>query len=136
MRKKNAQVSMEYVIIVGFILVIMIPLILIFYEHISSTNDQVITSQVDKIAKKVVDSAESVYYLGEPSKTRIKVYMPENVENVTIYDKEIVFKVKTGSGLTDISQISSVNISGDIAITPGIRYINIESKGDHVCVST
>ena len=136
MRKKNAQVSMEYVIIVGFILVIMIPLILIFYEHISSTNDQVITSQVDKIAKKVVDSAESVYYLGEPSKTRIKVYMPENVEQVVIHDKEIVFKVKTGSGLTDISQISSVNISGDIAITPGIRYINIESKGDHVWVST
>ncbi len=127
---------MEYVIIVGFILVIMIPLILIFYGHISSTNDQIITSQVDMIAKKVVDSAESVYYLGEPSKTRIKVYMPENVEQVTIYDKEIVFKVKTGSGLTDISQISSVNISGDILITPGIRYINIESKGDHVWVST
>ena len=136
MRERNAQVSMEYVIIVGFILVIMIPLILIFYEHTSSTNDQIITSQVDMIAKKVVDSAESVYYLGEPSKTRIKVYMPENVEQVTIYDKEIVFKVKTGSGLTDISQISSVNISGDILITPGIRYINIESKGDHVWVST
>jgi len=136
MREKNAQVSMEYVIIIGFIMLITIPLIVIFYEHTSNTSYQVITSQVDKIAKKVVDSAESVYYLGEPSKTRIKVYMPENVEQVVIHDKEIVFKVKTGSGLTDISQISSVNISGDIAITPGIRYINIESKGDHVWVST
>lgn len=136
MRERNAQVSMEYVIIVGFILVIMIPLILIFYEHTSSTNEQVITSQVDKIAKKVVDSAESVYYLGEPSKTRIKVYMPTNVEDVIINDYEIVFKVKTRSGITDISQLSSVNISGSIAITPGIHYINIESRGGYVWVST
>ena len=136
MRERNAQVSMEYVIIVGFILVIMIPLILIFYEHTSSTNDQVITSQVDMIAKKVVDSAESVYYLGEPSKTRIKVYMPTNVEKVTIYNKEIVFKVKTRSGITAISQLSSVNISGSISETKGIHYINIESKGDYVWIST
>lgn len=136
MKEKNAQVSMEYVIIVGFILFITIPLILIFYEHTSSTNDQVITSQVDMIAKKVVDSAESVYYLGEPSKTRIKVYMPTNVEDVIIDNYEIVFKVKTRSGITDISQPSSVNISGSISVTKGIHYINIESKGDYVWVST
>ena len=127
---------MEYVIIVGFILFITIPLILIFYEHTSSTNDQVITSQVDMIAKKVVDSAESVYYLGEPSKTRIKVYMPTNIENVTIDNYEVVFKVKTKSGVTDISQPSSVNISGFISVTKGIHYISIESKGDYVWVST
>jgi len=136
MKEKHAQVSMEYVIIIGFVMLITIPLIVIFYEHTSNTSYQVITSQVDKIAKKVVDSAESVYYLGEPSKTRIKVYMPEKVEQVIIGNKEISFKVKTGSGLTDISQISSVNISGDIAITPGIHYINIESKGDYVWIST
>ena len=136
MRERNAQVSVEYVIIIGFILFITIPLILIFYEHTSSTNDQVITSQVDKIAKKVVDSAESIYYLGEPSKTRIKVYMPTNVKEVIIYEKEIVFKVKTRSGITDISQLSPVNISGSISATKGIQYISIESKGDHVCVST
>jgi len=136
MRGKNAQVSVEYVIIVGFILFITIPLILIFYEHTSSTNDQVITSQVDMIAKKVVDSAESVYYLGEPSKTRIKVYMPTNVEDVIIDNYEIVFKVKTRSGITDISQPSSVNISGIISVTKGIHYISIESKGDYVWVST
>ncbi|PIN78445.1 hypothetical protein COV14_03375 [Candidatus Woesearchaeota archaeon CG10_big_fil_rev_8_21_14_0_10_33_12] len=136
MRNKNAQVSVEYVIIVGFILFITIPLILIFYEHTSSTNDQVITSQVDMIAKKVVDSAESVYYLGEPSKTRIKVYMPTNIENVTIDNYEVVFKVKTKSGVTDISQPSSVNISGFISVTKGIHYISIESKGDYVWVST
>jgi len=136
MRNKNAQVSVEYVIIVGFILFITIPLILIFYEHTSSTNDQVITSQVDMIAKKVVDSAKSVYYLGEPSKTRIKVYMPTNIENVTIDNYEVVFKVKTKSGVTDISQPSSVNISGFISVTKGIHYISIESKGDYVWVST
>jgi len=135
MREKNAQVSVEYVIIIGFILFITIPLILIFYEHTSSTNDQVITSQVDMIAKKMVDSAESVYYLGEPSKTRIKVYMPNNVEEIILQDYEVVFKVKTNSGISDIAHTSNVNISGSVSTTPGIHYISIESRGDYVWAS-
>jgi len=122
--------------IIGFALLITIPLILIFYEYTRATSDQVISSQVDQIARKITDNAESVYYLGEPSKTRIKVYMPENVEEAIISNKEVTFRVKTQSGITDISHISSVNLSGDIAITPGIHYISIESKGDYVWLST
>ncbi|MBU3941672.1 MAG: hypothetical protein KKF74_02055 [Nanoarchaeota archaeon] len=136
MKEKNAQVSVEYVIIIGFSLLITIPLILIFYEHTRTTSDQVISSQVDQIARKIVDNSESVYYLGEPSKTRIKVYMPENIEEAIISNKEVTFRVKTKSGVTDISHISSVNVSGYIAITPGIHYISIESKGDYVWLST
>ncbi len=136
MKEKNAQVSVEYVIIIGFSLLITLPLILIFYEHTRATSDQVISSQVDQIARKIVDNSESVYYLGEPSKTRIKVYMPENVEDAIISNKEVTFRVKTKSGVTDISHICSVNISGYIAITPGIHYISIESKGDYVWLST
>jgi len=136
MKEKNAQVSVEYVIIIGFALLITIPLILIFYEHTRTTSDQVIASQVDQIARKIVDNSESVYYLGEPSKTRVKVYMPENIEEAIISNKEVTFRVKTKSGITDISHISSVEINGSIAITPGIHYISIESKGDYVWVST
>ena len=62
--------------------------------------------------------------------------MPTNVEDVIIHEKEIVFKVKTRSGITDISQLSPVNISGSISATKGIQYISIESKGDYVWVST
>ncbi len=136
MREKNAQVSMEYVIVIGFVMLITIPLILIFYEHTRATSDQVITNQVDQIARKIIDNSETIYYIGEPSRTSIKVYMPENVENVTIGNNEINFRVKTNVGITDISYVSSVNISGSIAITKGIHYINIESKGDYVWVST
>ena len=127
---------MEYVIVIGFVMLITIPLILIFYEHTRATSDQVITNQVDQIARKIIDNSETIYYIGEPSRTSIKVYMPENVENVTIGNNEINFRVKTNVGITDISYVSSVNISGSIAITKGIHYINIESKGDYVWVST
>jgi len=135
MKEKNAQVSMEYVIIFGFILFITIPLILIFYEHTESTNDQIITSQVDKIVKKIVDNAESVYYLGEPSRTKIKVYMPNNVEQIILENYEVLFRVKTKSGISDIAHTSAVNISGSVSTHPGIHYITIESRGNYVWVS-
>jgi uncharacterized protein (UPF0333 family) len=132
MRGNLAQVSMEYLIIIGFVLLITTPLIVIFYQHTAITNDQIITSQADKIAKKIVDNAESVYYLGEPSKTRIKTYMPNNVEEIILGDYEVLFRVKTNSGISDISHTSNVNISGSISNSPGIHYISIESRGDYV----
>ncbi|MDD5086369.1 MAG: hypothetical protein PHV16_01325 [Candidatus Nanoarchaeia archaeon] len=134
MRGKFAQVSMEYLIIVGFVLIITTPLIIIFYQHTATTNYQIITSQADKIVKKIVDNSEAVYYLGEPSKTRIKVYMPENVESIVMEDYEVCFKIKTKSGISDISQTSSVNISGDISTSPGIHYITIEAREGYVWV--
>jgi len=135
MRGNLAQASMEYLIVVGFLLIIITPLIIIFYQHTATTNDQITTSQADKIVKKIVDNAESVYYLGEPSKTRIKIYMPNNIEQIILQDYEVVFKVKTNSGISDIEHTSNVNISGSVSTTPGIHYISIESRGDYVWVS-
>jgi len=134
MKKKQAQVSVEYVFVIAFVLMMIIPLTLIFYNQISNTNNQVALYQLDKIAKKIVDSSESVYYLGEMSKTRIKFYMPQGVEQAIIGNNEIIFKVKTNRGQTDITHSTLVNLSGNISVTPGIHYVVIESKGNYVLV--
>lgn len=132
---KYGQVAMEYIIIISFILVVTVPLLYISYTHSQDINELISTNQVDKISKKIVDSAESVYYLGAPSKTTIKVYMPKNIEQILIGNNEIVFRMHTKSGTDEIVRYSTVNISGNLKTSQGLRRIEIQSFGNHVNIT-
>ncbi|MBW2996245.1 hypothetical protein KY332_03020 [Candidatus Woesearchaeota archaeon] len=131
----RAQVSMEYLIIVGFVAAITIPLILIFTSHSTEMDEQVISNQVDNIASKIVDSAESVYYLGESSKVTFRVYIPKKINSITIGNNEVVFYVSKLVGVDEVVKYCPVPINGSLSTTAGIYDIVVESKGDYVWVS-
>ncbi len=129
----KSQVSVEYTIIMGFVAVITVPLIIIYFDYTSISNDEIVSRQLMQVAQKIVDSAESIYYLGEPSQTTVKVHIPDNVYNASIeLEREVVFRVKTRNGLSDIIQISNVNITGSLPSTQGIHYITIKAKENKV----
>ncbi|MBW2964810.1 hypothetical protein KY363_05090 [Candidatus Woesearchaeota archaeon] len=129
---RRAQVSMEYLVIVGFVVVIVIPMVLIFYTYSDRTEDQVITNQINKIGLKIGDASEAVYYLGEPSRTRIRAYFPKNINNVTIGNNEITFIVHTKDGDDHIVIYTAVPVSGSLDTHAGYHNINVKSMGDYV----
>lgn len=126
---KRGQVSIEFMAIIGFVTFIAMAMLIIsqFYQRGVST--QVETNQVDHLARKLIDSAESVYYLGEPSKTTIEANMPNHVESITIGSNDITFRMKAAGGKTsDITYQSDVNLTGSITKTPGLKKISVEAK--------
>ncbi|MFH1328602.1 MAG: hypothetical protein ABIH76_07175 [Candidatus Bathyarchaeota archaeon] len=133
---KKAQISMEYLVIVGLVFVITVPLIIIFQTHSQNMNDDIISNQIDHIANKILDSAEAVYYLGEPSKTTLRVFFPNRINNITISGYEITFQVKRHNGLDDVVKLSSVPVNGTLPTTSGIHNIIIESRGSYTWIGT
>ncbi|MBW2965908.1 hypothetical protein KY342_02260 [Candidatus Woesearchaeota archaeon] len=131
----KAQVSMEYLLIIGFVAAITIPLILIFNSHSAEINENIIANQADNIASKIVDSAESVYYLGNSSRVTFRVYIPKNIDMITIGNNEVVFFVKKLNGISQVVKYSPVPINGSISSESGVYNIVVESKGDYVWVS-
>ena len=132
----NAQVSVEYMFIMGFAALMTIPLLLIYHTYTSDSSDTVATSQALQVARKITDASESVYYLGKPSQTTLKLNFPSNIESTNLSNKEVFFKIKTKSGLTDIVQVSSVNISGTLPTTQGIHIITIKAEDGYVQVTS
>ena len=128
----KSQVSVEYMLIMGFATLMIIPLLLIYYTYSSESGDTVATSQALQIARKIADSSESVYYLGKPSQTTLKLNFPERVYSTNLSNKEVVFKIKTKRGVTDIVQVSSVNISGTLPTTQGIHIITLKAEDGYV----
>ena len=131
----KAQVAMEYLILVGFVLAVIIPLVIIFYNESENINLQVKTQQVYAIGQHIIDKAESVYYLGEPSKTRLKAHLPDSIDQIIIQNHTLLFKMRTKQGLSDVVISSKVNITGSIPKTVGLHFITIENKGNYVSIN-
>ena len=132
----KTQVSVEYLLIMGFATLMTIPLLLIYYIYTSDSSDSVATSQALQIARKIVDSSESVYYLGKPSQTTLKVNFPDKIHSTNLSSREVVFKIKTTNGITDIVQISSVNMSGSLPKTQGIHVITVTAQDNYVQITS
>ncbi|MBW3017230.1 hypothetical protein KY316_02565 [Candidatus Woesearchaeota archaeon] len=131
-RESRAQSSMEYLLLTSFILGVVLVLIVLFQTYSQETLDNIRMTQADQIARKIVDSAEKVYYLGEPSKITIKAHMPSNVKSITIGNNEIFFVLSTSQGDNEIGYVTNINISGSLPVNEGIYEISVESKGSYV----
>ena len=130
--KSKGQISVEYLIIVGFALFI-ITILIATYTIYSQHNESVIISkQVQRISMKLVDNAEEVYYYGPPTKNTLKLYFPKNIEDIQIYNNELLFKVHTAGGISDIEAVSEVNLTGNLPSSRGIKYIEIIAKDNGV----
>ena len=132
----KSQISVEYMLIMGFAVLITLPLLLIYYTYISDTSDAVATSQALQIARNIVDASESVYYLGKPSQTTLKLNFPDRIYSTNLSSRELVFKIKTKNGITDIVQVSDVNISGSLPISQGIHTITVTAQDRYVQITS
>lgn len=131
----KAQISLEYMIIIGFALIITLPLLVIFFSNSSELTENVNTHQAKKIVREVVSAAEKVYYLGEPSQAVVRINMPGGVEDVIIRNKEFLLKVQFRTSITDIYEVSSVNLTGSISSTSGIKNILVQAHEDFVNIT-
>ena len=130
--RTRAQVSLEFAIIMGFVTLLLIPLITFFFYQVKETNDRVATEQAYIVAKQIVDEAETVYYMGAPSKSMIKAYIPNNVDSIVISGTSVVFKIKISGAISDVEAVSRVPLSGNINSAEGLRYIHINATDSGV----
>lgn len=87
---KKGQISLEYLIITGFVvLAILVPTFLILF---SSTNKSVYgtvnTQKAIDLGKGVINDAKQMYYLGLYSKKVVEYEVPQNVKHMFILELE------------------------------------------------
>ena len=132
----KSQVSVEYMVVMGFAALITLPLLLTYYTYSADSAEYVATSQALQIARKIADSSESVYYLGKPSQTTLKLYFPDGIKSTNLSSREVVFKVKIRQGIAEIVQVSSVNMSGSLPTTQGIHIVTLKAQDGYVQISS
>ena len=136
---KKAQISFEYLTIMGFVTFILIGIIGIAFFYGASTQDRLRMTQVNNFGNKIVSTAESVFYAGEPSKATISVYLPENVKEIAIAENSIYISIQLSTGLNIISFLSEAPLyegpENEFNINPGIKNLEIKVVQGEVVIS-
>ncbi|MBR9676288.1 hypothetical protein GOV05_04735 [Candidatus Woesearchaeota archaeon] len=133
---KRGQVSVEYLLVMGFIFAMIIPLTIIFLQQTENLNVNIALTTSSKVLKEIIDTSEQIYYKGAPSKTTIKVYFPERVKSVTISSREMSMLIQGYKQATHtVVYPSNVNISGSLDAFKGVHLIEIKSMGNYVLIN-
>jgi len=105
--KKNAQVSVEYIMIITIGMMIMIPGIYLFRNYAFDSNDRILSSRISEIANNILTNSEKIYYYGPPSKTTVSIDMPPGISSMYVLsipendEYYLGFKILTTSGEKD-----------------------------------
>lgn len=127
---------MEYMLVIGFSLLLFLPVLLIYGFEREHLVHNVNMQQANEIIRKMIDTTETVYYMGAPSKMTIKAYIPRNVVAVNITDNEIIFFIKHQNIISEAVGYSEINMSGSITSRPGIHRIAVEATDQGVIISS
>jgi len=132
---KNAQVGMEYLMIVGFVTFILTIALVTSQFYSDYFKEQITVNQVDRIGKELIDTAEEVYFFGEPTRLTIRAYMPDDVSEIIISDKLIAFTIQGGGNLFNITHYSQVSLQGNISSGQGLKDIKVAAAGGFVWIN-
>jgi uncharacterized protein (UPF0333 family) len=132
---RSAQVSMEYLIVVAFVFIIIMPFLIYFLSESHSTSNEINSAQLSDIARKIVENAEKVYAFGEPTTLTLQIYMPSNVESVQISGAEIEFTINAGGKSSTIVELFPMNVTGSISSSMGIHKLRLQAVEGYVNIS-
>jgi len=131
----KSQVSIEFLIIVGIALLILIPVMIYANETISATRDELKISLARNAVNRIGEASEWVATQGSPAKTTIRVFIPEGVREIDLTGKTITIKLNAESGLRDIYRDTLTDLNGSISNTAGYVLVSVEAFDNFVNLS-
>ena len=132
----KAQVGIEYMMVIGFVTLAIVSVLTLAYFYSDQIKDSIRLNQVESFATQILNSAESVFFAGEPSKTTVKLYLPEGVNEITISPDGILMKTRTRAGGENIRFYESkVPLAGSISNTEGIKRIAVIAGNTEVSIN-
>lgn len=134
-RHQKGQAGVEYMILVGFLTFAIMSVLVLAMLYSGQIRDKVKLNQVEIFATQLLNSAESVFFAGEPSKTTISLYLPEDVTEINITSNYLVISVHTSSGENRRAFKSNVPIEGEISIGEGIKKLTLEATENYLSIS-
>ncbi len=142
----RGQFAVEHLLVVAFGLLVIIPIIYFFYNYSVSQVDEVSMTQLNRMGNDILNNAESVYYMGKPSRITLDSNMPSGVRNITVLgSKELVFWVTYNGKVSEVAFSSNVPIEGpyvnetdtscnSACYSAGLKHITLISQGENVSI--
>lgn len=131
----KAQSGIEYMIITGFITLAISTILVAAYFYVGLSKDSIRMNQIETLATKIINSAESVFYAGQPSQTTITIYIPSGINSIELKDYDLIITASTSSGTMKRAFTSRVKLEGNINAGQGSKKLVIKALSDKVSIN-
>lgn len=121
--ERRGQVSLEYVILIGILLVILIP---IFYYSLTTSSEKVKLSQAENTVLTLSKAVEEVYSLSPGTKKYVWLSIPGGVQEARITGSEITLVVGVAGKSSDYTAFTKAIVVGNIPTEKGVYRIPVE----------
>ena len=128
---KRAQAGIEYIILTGFLLFLLIPTISYAF---SEANTNVKINQIDNAVRRIARSVNAVFVIGPGAKELITITLPNGVTGYNTSNNEIVYQATLFAQTSDFNYPVITTINGTLPVIAGTYRILIEAKEDFVQV--
>ncbi|MFH1971900.1 MAG: Ig-like domain-containing protein [archaeon] len=130
---KRGQASTEMLILIGMAVIVIGLLVVYSQTTLFSAKDQYKEEQARLAVEDITSTAEYIYQQGLGAKTRVYVTIPNNVAYTNVTSNYVSITFDNGN-----SVVSSVDfdVTGSLPENDGSYWIEIESQGNYVYIST
>lgn len=135
MEEKRAQASIEYMIIIAFVTFAIMSVLGLAIFYSGQVRDDIKLNQIENFAIQLINSAESVFFAGEPSKTTVRLSLPSGISSVDVSDEGLFFVVDVTGGQSKRLFESRVRLAGSFNINEGSKKITLTANETHVIIA-
>jgi len=121
--KKRGQAAFEYMILIGAILVILIPL---FYYSNEYSNQHIKIEKAEDAVRTLGKAADSLYALGPGNKDYVWINLPGSIKETSVNGNEILIKVYVYRGESDFYYTTIGPVTGEIPTSKGTFRMEIK----------
>ena len=133
--RNRGQVGLEYMMIFGFAILVIVPFVFYFFFYTGGPQQETDANQALLVARRIVDTAEVTYSLGDGARNTVRVYLPSSVTNSNVSNSLVIFQMNVKGGTNNVIYPSQVNISGRLPNSSGVYYIHMETMDNYVNIS-
>ncbi|VVB73575.1 Uncharacterised protein [uncultured archaeon] len=127
-RCRKGQVALEAVIIIGFVFLLMLPLLYVLFSRMISIQDEFRTMEVTRAIDTLASTVSTVGVIGPNGTASVDITLPDNVMQLSIGStnpREIVAVVSTSLGNIDIVRVVPYAVTGSINSTQGTYRLRV-----------
>lgn len=102
--RRLGQAAMEYLVLTGFTMLILMILLVAVYNKMSAAEKQIDINSAEKAVLKLKAAADFAYIHGHPTKVSVSVYLPGDIEasKSFIGNNTVNLAVRVGGNHTDV----------------------------------
>jgi hypothetical protein len=102
-QNRKGQAATEMLVTIGVILIFIIPILLLLLVGAQARFESLSHVQASSVVRIIADSINEVHIEGPQSSKVVMVNVPTNTQYINITKNEVIIRLETSSGPTDIA---------------------------------